>query len=49
MCVCVCINGYVRNSVLPNNCKIPGPVSTEFGLEVSKIKSFMATDNLSTG
>lgn len=42
--VCACINVYVRTSVLPNDCKIRRPVSTELGLEVSKMKSFTATD-----
>ncbi|KAK4819264.1 hypothetical protein QYF61_000475 [Mycteria americana] len=40
----VCINVYVCTSALPNDCKIHWPVSTELGLEVSKMKSFMATD-----
>lgn len=48
VCVCinmfVCINVYVCTSVLLNDCKIHRPVSTELGLEVCEMKSFVATD-----
>lgn len=40
----VFINIYVCTPVLPNNCKIHWSFSTELALEVSKMKSFMATD-----